>query len=66
VFAVPPWSHRFAAVASRLAVLAACAVGAPAAQAGAEPPVDPLLALRERLTAKLGAVPVPPSAAVAW
>ncbi len=61
---MPPWSHRFAAVASRLSVLAVCAVGMPAAQAGTEPVADPMVALRERLAAKLSAVPVSPGAAV--
>lgn len=61
---MPPWSHRFAVVASRLCVLAACAVGMPAVQAGTEPVPDPMATLRERLAAKLNAVPVPPNAVV--
>ncbi len=61
---MPPWSHRFAVVVSRLSVLAACTAGMSAVQAGTEPVADPMATLRERLAARLSAVPVPPSAAV--
>ncbi len=58
---MPQFSSRLAYVLSRLFV-AACAIGAPLALAGAAQTTDPTVAIRERLAAKLGAVPVPPNA----
>jgi len=59
---MPPFIHRLVVVASRLSMLAACVIGVPVAQAGTVQTIDPMEAIRERLAAKLGAVPVPPSA----
>jgi carbonic anhydrase len=58
---MPSFIHRLVVVASRLSVLAACVIGMPVAHAGTLQVIDPMEAIRERLAAKLGAVPVPPS-----
>ncbi len=51
--------HQLSAFALRLCAVVTCAIGLPMAQAGSLQPVDPMEAIRERLAAKLGAVPVP-------
>ena len=61
---MPLSSHRLALVASHLLVVAACVATTAAAQAGTVQTIDPMTALRERLAARLGAVPVPPNADV--
>lgn len=61
---MPPSRHRLSLVASRLFVVAACAAGTTTTQAGTLQTIDPMTVLRERLAARLGAVPVPPNADV--
>ena len=57
--------HRLARLAPQLSVMVACVIGASVAQAGSLQTIDPMEAIRERLAAKLGAVPVSPSAPLA-
>jgi carbonic anhydrase len=59
---VPLSRHRSFVYALRLCAVLTCVLGAPTAQAGSLQTIDPMEAIRERLAAKLGAVPVPPSA----
>lgn len=54
--------HQLSAFALRLCAGVTCAIGLPMAQAGSLQPVDPMEAIRERLAAKLGAVPAPAAA----
>ncbi len=58
---MPLFRRRFAVVAAHLSVVAACVGGMPVALAGSLQTIDPMEAIRQRLAAKLGAVPVPPS-----
>ena len=50
------------AFAVRLCAVVTCVIGMPMVQAGSLQTIDPMEAIRERLAAKLGAVPVAPSA----
>ena len=59
---MPLLIHRLALCALHLSVMAACVIGLPVAQAGTVQTIDPMDAIRERLAAKLGAVPVAASA----
>ena len=59
---MPLSRHRSFAYAMRLCAVLTCVFGAPTAQAGSLQTIDPMEAIRERLAAKLGAVPVPSGA----
>ena len=59
---MPLFTQRLAAIAAHLSVVAVCVIGAPLALAGTPQTIDPMEAIRERLAAKLGAVPVAASA----
>ncbi|MEI7463896.1 MAG: carbonic anhydrase family protein [Burkholderiales bacterium] len=56
------FSQRLALLALHLSVVVVCVTGPAAAQAGSLHATDPMDAIRERLAAKLGAVPESPSA----
>lgn len=59
---MPLSRHRSFASALRLCAVLTCVFGATTAQAGSLQTIDPMEAIRERLAAKLGAVPVASSA----
>ena len=59
---MPLSRHRPFVDALRLCAVVTCVIGLPAVQAGTLQTIDPMEAIRERLAAKLGAVPVPASA----
>ena len=56
------FGQRLALLALQLSMVATCVTGSPAARAGSSNATDPMEAIRERLAAKLGAVPESPSA----